>query len=216
LVPFGVTGAMPDPRVALFAGPDAVAQNDDWGGGAELAAAFAAVGAFALPPGSRDAALLGRVSGGRTAQVRGSSGGAVLVEAYDAGADDGPRLINVSARNRIGGDTDRLIAGFTIGGGTPRVVLVRAVGPTLAGFGVGGALADPRIELFSGTTRIATNDDWEAGLQVAFDAVGAFRLGAGSRDAALRLTLPAGGYTVQVGGATGQSGDVLVELYEAP
>jgi hypothetical protein len=216
LLPFGVTGVMPDPRVALFAGSDTVAQNDDWGGGAELSAAFAAVGAFALTPGSRDAALLGPVNGGRTAQVRGGQGGTVLVEAYDAGAGDRPRLVNVSARNRVANDADRLIAGFTLAGGAPRTVLVRAVGPTLAAFGVTGALGDPRIEVFAGAVRVAANDDWSAELQAAFDAVGAFRLGPGSRDAALRLTLPAGGYTVQVAGAAGQAGEVLVELYEAP
>jgi hypothetical protein len=45
--------------------------------------------------------------------------------------------------------------------------------------------------------------------------VGAFALGAGSKDAVLLVTLPAGAYTAQVSGVAG-GGIALVEVYEVP
>lgn len=84
--PFNVAGAMPNPRIDLFSGSSVTASNDDWGGGATLSAAFAAVGAFALPANSRDAALLVTLQPGNyTAQVGGVGGssGVALVEVYE-------------------------------------------------------------------------------------------------------------------------------------
>jgi hypothetical protein len=61
-----------------------LAANDDWE--AALAPAFASVGAFALTPGSRDAALVVTLPpGAYTAQVSGvgASTGIALVEVYE-------------------------------------------------------------------------------------------------------------------------------------
>ena len=214
LSPFGVSDAMTDPRLMLFRGAVVEGMSDDWGGGPTLAATFASVGAFALPAGSRDAALVATIDGGRTVQVVGASPGTVLVEAYDAGAGDSPRLVNVSARNRVNGSSEPLIAGFTVVGNAPRTILIRGVGPTLASFGVLGALSDPRLELYSGATKINENDTWATSLSATFGAVGAFALIPGGRDAALLVTLAPGGYTVQVSGVGGATGDALIELYE--
>src|SRR6185295_15976817 len=123
---------------------------DNWGGSTTLSTAFASVGAFGLPPTSLDAALLRSIEGGHTVQVTGTASGTVLVEAYDAGSGHSPRLTNVSARNRSGTGNDILIAGFTISGTGSKNLLIRAVGPTLASFGVTGTLADPKLEVFSG------------------------------------------------------------------
>jgi hypothetical protein len=108
-------------------------------------------------------------------------------------------------------------AGFVIGGATPRKVLVRAIGPTLASFGVGGVVADPRLALFTGQTQIAANDNWggDAALSAAFVQVGAFALAADSKDAAILVTLDPGSYTAQVSGVGG-TGVALVEVYEVP
>jgi hypothetical protein len=214
LSPFGVSDAMADPRLMLFRGAVVEGMSDDWGGGPTLAATFASVGAFALPAGSRDAALVATIDGGRTVQVVGASPGTVLVEAYDAGAGDSPRLVNVSARNRVNGSSEPLIAGFTVVGNAPRTILIRGVGPTLASFGVLGALSDPRLELYSGATKINENDNWATSLSTTFGAVGAFALVPGGRDAALLVTLAPGGYTVQVSGVGETTGDALIELYE--
>src|SRR5688572_20925019 len=59
LVPFGVTGALTDPQLILFRGETRIAGNDDWNrDSGATAAAFSQLGAFALPHGSKDAALL--------------------------------------------------------------------------------------------------------------------------------------------------------------
>jgi hypothetical protein len=181
-----------------------------------LSNAFASVGGFPLSSGSLDAALLRSIDGGHTAQVSGPAGGSVLVEAYDAGSGLTPRLTNISARNRAGTGGDILIAGFTIAGDGPKNLLIRAVGPTLGGFGVGGFLADPKVEVYTGSNKIAENDTWNAGLAGVFTSVGAFPLNAGSKDAALTLTLQPGGYTVQVSGADAGTGEALIEIYELP
>jgi hypothetical protein len=84
--PFGVPDVVADPQLTLFSGQTAIGNNDNWGGGAELAAAFAKVGAFALPAASRDAALLATLQpGSYTVQARGVDGttGVAIVEIYE-------------------------------------------------------------------------------------------------------------------------------------
>jgi hypothetical protein len=213
---FGVTGVMPDPTLGLYNGNLPIAANDNWGGGADLLTAAASVGAFPLGATSKDAVLLRSLSGGRTLQVQGAEAGNVLVEAYDAGSGHTPRLVNVSARNISGSGEDALIAGFSILGNTSKRILIRAVGPTLGSFGVLGAQVDPKLEVYSDSKRIADNDNWPASLASVFDMVGAFALSAGSRDAAVELTLAPGGYTVHVSPASGGAGEVLIEIYEVP
>lgn len=214
LAAFGVPDTMPDPRLGLYEGSVLVESNDNWGGGQALITSFASVGAFALPGDSKDAALVRAVQGGRTVQISGPTAGGVLVEAYDAGSGNTARLTNVSARNRVGTGGDILIAGITISGTSSKTVVIRAVGPTLASFGVPGVLADPKLEVYSGSTKIEENDSWSASLAPEFSRVGAFPLVAGSKDAALVVTLPPGGYTIQVRGSDGGTGEALIEVYE--
>ena len=96
-------------------------------------------------------------------------------------------------------------------------MLIRGVGPALAAFGLTGVLADPRLQLFSGTTQINENDNaTEPALATAATSVGAFALPAGGRDAAILVTLQPGAYTAQVSGVGGTTGIGLVEVYEVP
>lgn len=87
--PFGLTGLLVDPQLALFSGPVAIAINDDWGGDAAIADVSTRVGAFALAnPGSRDAAILMTLNpGSYTAEVRGNgpnnTGSLAIVEVYE-------------------------------------------------------------------------------------------------------------------------------------
>ena len=145
-----------------------------------------------------------------------STGAVLLVETPNPG-----RLINLSVRTSAGTGAQTLIAGFVVGGTGSKQVLVRAIGPTLGVFGVTGALADPQLGLFNASsTQIATNTVWGGGptLTNAFAAVGAFALGATSRDAALLSPLTASGasgYSAQVVSASGGTGVALVEAYDA-
>lgn len=86
LAPLGVGGTTADPRITLFRGVTRIDENDDWSGDASVAVAAVQVGAFALPPGSKDAALLTLLSAGNySVKVDGAGGnGIVLVEIYEA------------------------------------------------------------------------------------------------------------------------------------
>jgi hypothetical protein len=92
LAPFGVTGTLPDPALALNLSnangtSTLLASDDGWGGRSEITSAAASVGAFPWGnPASGDSALLVTLPpGGYTAQVSGQSGdtGVALVEIYE-------------------------------------------------------------------------------------------------------------------------------------
>ena len=107
---------------------------------------------------------------------------------------------------------------FTVSGTGKKRVLIRASGPALAAFGLTGVMADPKFDVYDGSTRIAGNDTWDPALTTAFAAVGAFGFPTGSKDAALVLDLDASasgrGYTIQVTGVNNSAGIVLVEVYD--
>jgi hypothetical protein len=121
-------------------------------------------------------------------------------------------ISNVSVRTSLAA-SQTLIVGFTMAGGA-KPILVRAVGPGLAEFGVPATMDDPRLALFDGATSVASNEDWGGGSSLAgsFASVGAFPLSAASRDAAL-INSVSGGRTAQINGPG--AGAVLVEAYDA-
>ena len=222
LTGLGVSGALADPRFTLFRGPATVSGNDNWN--STDAAAMAATGAFALGAGSKDAALLAPLSAGAyTAPVTATDNGSgiALLEVYEASSSASAVLVNGSTRAYVGTGESVLIPGFVVGGTGSLRLLIRAVGPTLTDFGVTGALADPTITLYRGSTALAANDNWSAAANAAeiastAQAVGAFALPSGSRDAVILTTLPAGAYTVVVSGVGATTGTALVELYVVP
>jgi len=228
LIPFGVTGTLADPDLGFYSGDSEVASNPGWGGSAAIADAAAAVGAFEwTSASSHDAALLvSPVVGAYTAQVAGQSGdtGVALAEVYDTTPASSytatmPHLTNLSARVQVGTGGGILIAGFAIGGDSALTVLVRASGPALVPFGVTGTLADPEIEVLSGTTVVAGDTGWSGNVAItaAANYVGAFSWGnVATADSAVLVTLPPGAYTAQVSGASGDTGVALVEVYEVP
>lgn len=226
LASFGVANPMADPQVVLSAGTAVVATNDNWAGDAAVAGAITRANAFPLNPASRDAALFRTLAPGRYAAEVLSAGpptGSVLLEIYEADPDttdltSQSRLTNISARGQLGAGQNILSAGFTVVGNLPRNLLIRAVGPTLSTFGITGALSDPILEIYRGTTLIARNDDWggTAALTTAFAQAGAFTLPVASSNSALTISLPAGVYTARVSGFLGATGVVLIELYELP
>ena len=226
LIPYGVANALTSTTLTLYNVNGTVsATNSGWQvtNGALIASTAATVGAFPLAAGSLDSALLVTVNNGvHTTGLLTTTGtpGIGLVEIYDTGGNAGARLINVSARMEVTSGNGALIAGFVIGGSTPKTVLIRGVGPALTGFGVSGALTDPQITVFSGGTVIASNAGWGTGtsttaqLNAAFAQVGAFPLTAGSKDTALLLTLQPGAYSVQVTSLSNATGVALIEVYD--
>jgi hypothetical protein len=223
LANYSVPGFLVDPLLSLFNGNTLINSNDNWSDAAnasQVAATAAQLQDFALLAGSKDAALLATLNDGLyTAQVSGvgNTTGIALVEVYDANPTAASRLTGVSARTQVGTGANVLIAGFAITGTAPMKVLLRGVGPTLASFAVTGVLADPQIAVFTspGNVQIASNDNWSDNANAAqISANSGFPLPAGSKDAALLLTLNPGTYTVQVSGVGNATGVALVEVYE--
>jgi len=88
LVPFGVSGTLPDPELSIINSAGAtIASNNGWGGNPQIVSAASSVGAFGWGnPSSNDSAILVTLPpGAYTAQVAGASGdsGVALVEVYD-------------------------------------------------------------------------------------------------------------------------------------
>ncbi|HEX2851974.1 MAG TPA: DUF1800 family protein [Opitutaceae bacterium] len=139
-----------------------------------------------------------------------------------------PRLSALSSRAYVGTGAQILIPGISISGGT-KTVLIRASGPSLAANYpslAAIALANPRLDVYADPNQppIASNDDWGtplgagaangAALSAAFASVGLTGFAAGSKDAALLLTLPPGAYSAQVSGVGATTGVAIVEAYE--
>ena len=136
------------------------------------------------------------------------------------------RLTNLSVRTSAGTGAQTLTVGFAVSGIGDESVLIRAIGPTLASFGVTGVLADPQLQLYSGTNVVTSNDNWAtptAGngnattLANAFTVAGAFTLAPAALDSALVRNLAAGSYTAQIttaGTSAAPSGIALAELYD--
>lgn len=223
---FGVSTALGEAKLEVIAqGTSAVvASNADWGGTTALRNAFATVGAFPLAADSKDAAVQTELpaSGYTVRIVPGEAGmaGITLAEIYDSESIlSAAQLVNVSTLGYVGTGENLLTAGFVISGNAPKRLLIRAVGPGLLPFGVTNVLADPQLGIvpLGATEPLATNDDWPdfASVRGAFATAGAFNLTAGSKDAAIVITLDPGAYTAVVSGVTGTStGNALVEIYD--
>ena len=108
------------------------------------------------------------------------------------------------------------LTGFVISGTENRIVLIRAVGPGLAPFGITDFLPDPVISGFQ-----RNNDNWssetEEGIKRTSAALGAFPLPKGSKDAAIITRLRPGAYVVKASAVDpAESGQVLIEVYILP
>jgi len=194
------------------------------------------VGAFHLPTGSNDSALIASLDSGLyTVLVSGVDEGNALTEVYalpTTTPDQIPsRLVNLSARGKLTATNTMLSVGFVHVTDAARRILIRGVGPGLKQF-VGDATvcANPRLQVFDANgTRIAQNNDWitfgadriGGASQVntvtdAATAARAFPLTYNSADAAVVLNLPGGQYTVQLDSEDGSRGEVLFEVYAVP
>lgn len=225
---FGVTSLLANPRLDVYRGSSLVASNVGWSSpyGADIALSAAQAGAFPLQTTQADSALhLSLPSGSYTAVMSSATGdttGVGLLEVYDlSGGSAGQRLTNVASRAMAGAGENTLISGVYIEGTQPKRVLIRAVGPGLAAFGITVPLAKPVLSLYRGSTLVATNTGWStsadaAVITAATTDLGIFTLGATSADSALLLNLSPGGYTAQVTSTDGSTGIVMIEVYELP
>ena len=195
-----------------------IAINDQTGQSQE-----AEIRATTIPPSNDlESAIVATLNpGSYTAVLAGKSGGTGvgLVEIYDLEQSSGSRLGNISSRGFVDTGDNVMIGGFIAGGasGNSARVMVRALGPSLSGAGVAGALGDPTLELHDGNgTTIATNDNWKTrpdGSSQQTEIEAATIPPTNDLESALVRTLAPGNYTAIVRGKDNSTGIGLVEVY---
>lgn len=121
-------------------------------------------------------------------------------------------LLNVSTRVRVQSGTSVMIGGFIVSGNLPKAVVLRAIGPSLAGAGVTDALSDPVLELYDSTgALVAQNDNCSS---LAPDRIPAGFQPLNGHESLISTTLSQGTYTAVLRGANGATGVGLIELYD--
>jgi phospholipase/lecithinase/hemolysin len=213
----GVPTPLANPVVTLFDNSgNVVATNDDWKNSPDAADIMSS---GLAPSDDLESAVIATLSPGQyTAHLTGNSGGTGngVIEVYDLAANTSAVVANLSTRGFVGAGDDVMIAGVIIGNGDSPILLFRALGPSLANFGITSPLADPTLELYdSNGNQIATNDDWQ---NPQLQAVQATTLAPpNTKEAAIVAAfLSPGNYTAVVRGKNGATGVALVEAYRVP
>ncbi len=259
--PFYVSGTLGDPMVQLYAGSTVIAQNDNWlttdplcGSPAVSCGNVSQIidtgldpcrpnpGQILMPQGCYDESviLITLPPGGYTAIMSGAGGttGVGLIEAFELDTGIQARLVNISTRAMVLTGDKVTIGGFYITGTTSKTVLVRARGPSMGGapFNVPGTLSNPVVQLYSGSSVIAQNNDWQTtdplcgspavlcgnasqimatGLDPCQPNPGETVAPPGcAQESAILITLPPGGYTAIMSGVSGTTGVGLIEVFE--
>jgi hypothetical protein len=212
----GVPNPLPDPALALFDGAGKqVRLNNNWRDSQpdEIAATGLA------PQNNLESAIVVTLSEGHfTAILTGNNGetGIGLVEIYDLEPGTGATLANLSTRGFVGAGDNAMIAGIIIGDGDSPIVVLRALGPTLANAGIANPLLDPTIELRNNNgALIGLNDNWKDSQVQAVNAT----LLAPTDDRESAIVAPfltPGNYTAVVRGKNNATGVALVEAYRIP
>jgi hypothetical protein len=128
------------------------------------------------------------------------------------------KLSNLSVRAKTGGEFGTLILGFATSTAS-KEVLIRGMGPTIANFGVQNPIRDPRMEMILNGAVIHEVDDWinepnVSEIRTRGAALGAFAP-TWSFEAMLLRSFEPNPYTVLVTDAFRDTGEVLIEAYDA-
>lgn len=206
-----VSGYLSDPVLELHRSNGTVmAENDNWNSHRDDV-----LGTGIPPPEEREAAIVTiLLPGTYTAVLHDAAGsaGIAAMEVYDLNATANSRLANISTRGKVETGDNVMIGGWIIGGGESTSAVVRAIGPSLAGNGVAGALTDPTLAVHNGNgTLLAQDDDWRTSQEQALIASGLAPTD--DRESAILLSLPPGPYTAVVAGKNNATGVALVEIY---
>lgn len=218
LIGMGVPAAsvLNDPVLELH-GPNGslITTNDNWKDSPQRSRIE---GTMFQPTDDREALILATLQPGPyTAILKGSNQttGVGLVEIYDMEQAADSDLANISTRGFVKIDNEVMIGGFVVGGNnTPTRMAVRAIGPTLANFGLTNVLADPTLEMHDANGAImVSNDNWQD------DPISAAALSANGlapndpHESGIVAPLPPGQYTVILAGQDGGTGIGLIEIY---
>jgi hypothetical protein len=225
LVSFGVADALTNPTLEIHdANSATIATNNDWrntqvGGLITADQSMEIANSGLAPANDLESAIIANLGpGSYTAVVRGlgDTTGTGVVDAYDLSASSPVRLANIATRGLIQPGDQLMIAGFIIQNGQLRAV-VRAIGPSLAAFGINNALTDTTLQLRDQNGAIVVeDDDWKlrsdgSSQQAELEATGLQP--SDDREAAFVTTLQPGQYTAQVRGKPEGTGIGVVQVY---
>jgi phospholipase/lecithinase/hemolysin len=213
LAAHGVPNPLADPTLNLLdEAANSLGTNDNWRDSPQATQIMNS----GLPPGNdhESAILVTLMPGQYTAVLAGKDAtvGNGLVEVYDLDPGASSALGNVSTRGFVGNGDNVLIGGLIIGNGDNPMVMVRALGPSLAQAGVAEPLLDPTLDLYNGNGElIGSNDQWKNGQPEA--AIATLLYPFDDREAAVAAFPPPGNYTAIVRGKNDTTGIALVEVY---
>jgi hypothetical protein len=123
-------------------------------------------------------------------------------------------LGNISTRLRVLSGDNALIGGLISTGTGGKRVIIRAIGPSLTPFGVPGALENPTLDLFQGSTVLMSNDDWQNSAQQAEIANSGLAPTNTAEAAIIWTLLPNQNYTAVVRGINGTTGIGVVDAFD--
>ena len=215
----GVAGVMQDPTIELHDSNGLIAKNDNWKVDAQTGGSqqVAIENTNAAPKDDRESALVRTLTpGAYTVVLRGSgdSTGVATVEAFDLDPFANSKLANISTRGFVQTGDNRMIAGFIAGpqNAAPTGILIRGIGPSLAGEGLVTPLSDPTLELHdSNGTTLRTNDNWADTQGSDIEATGIAPKD--PRESAILVDVAPGAYTAILAGKGDTTGVGLVEIY---
>ena len=212
----GIAGALSDPTLELNTSEGSVF-NDDW-----RSTDAQAITASGIPPASDlEAAIVATLApGGYTAVMRGkgNSAGVGLLEVYELDGSTQAIVANISSRGVVQSGDNVMIAGLIVGGSAAESrIVVRALGPSLAGAGVPNPLKDPTLQLLDRDgTVVRQNDNWQDDAAQASQLTTIGIAPVNALESAMVTTVPPGAYTAVVADKNGTSGTGLVEVYSLP
>ncbi|MEY2498789.1 MAG: hypothetical protein QOD12_2345 [Verrucomicrobiota bacterium] len=221
---FGLQGVMGDPTLELHQGNTTIARNDNWKLRPDGSSQQVEIeGTTIAPSNDLESAIVMTLNpGSYTAILAGKDNapGLGIVEVYDLARQSNSKLANISTRGFVDTGDNVMIGGFIAGGGTVGGYageLVRAIGPSLTGAGVAGALQDTTLELYNGNgVLVAGNDNWKLrsdGSSQEADIRATTIPPADDRESAVVAALAPGNYTAIVRGKNNATGIAGVEAY---
>jgi hypothetical protein len=207
--------ALADPIIEVHGSAgELLATDDNWNDDPTNAQHLIEAGL--APTNALESARWGIINpGAYTIVVRGKNNatGVGLFEVYDLDRTADSKLANISTRGFVDTGDNVMIGGTIIIGSTPTSVLVRAIGPSLANFGVQNALPNPTLELHDGNgALLESNDNWRSDHEAEIIATGLPPTN--ELESAILRTLPPGAYTAIVRGGGNTTGVALVEAYQ--
>jgi lysophospholipase L1-like esterase len=213
----GVPNTLANPTLTLFdSSGNVLMTNDDWKSSPD---ATEIMNSGLAPTNDNESVIIASLPPGQfTAQLAGKDSGTGngVVEVYDLAASNSAALANLSTRGFVGTGDNVMIGGVIIGNGDNPVMVFRALGPSLASFGIANPLLDPTLELYDNNgTLVGSNDEWR---NPQLQAVQAVNLAPTNdhESAIVSAFLSPGNYTAVVRGKNNTTGVALVEAYRVP